>query len=132
MSPPQVRCLAILLIVIALHGCTTYRIVDWVEASTTLDRTRGEPEVRTWWRMQHNHLWWIPMHEWDREQDFYADGHAGQRIYVHRPTRTIIVQIADDSRQEFPFRRIAKYLAGSSFPVAENGVCATPPPPPKR
>lgn len=102
---------------------------DWVEVSTTLDRTRTEPEVRTWWRMQHNHLWWIPMHEWDRDRDFYADGHAGQRIYVHRPTRTIIVQIANDSRQEFPFRRIAKFIAGNAFPVAENGVCAMPPPP---
>jgi CubicO group peptidase (beta-lactamase class C family) len=101
---------------------------EWVEASTTLDRSRTEPEVRTWWRMQHNHLWWIPMFEWDRERDFFADGHAGQRIYVHPPTRTIIVQIANDSRQDFPFRRIAKYLAGTSFHLAKNGVCTMPPP----
>jgi hypothetical protein len=31
------------------------------------------------------------MFDWDRERDFYADGHAGERIYVHPPTRTIIV-----------------------------------------
>ena len=68
------------------------------------------------------------MFEWDRERDFYADGHAGQRIYVHPPTRTIVVQIANDSRQDFPFRRIAKYLAGASFPLAKNGVCAVPQP----
>jgi hypothetical protein len=39
----------------------------------------------------------------------------GQRIYVHPPTRTVIVQLADDSRQDFPFRHIAHYLAGQAY-----------------
>jgi CubicO group peptidase (beta-lactamase class C family)/AcrR family transcriptional regulator len=88
---------------------------DWVKTSTTLDTTRTEPEVTTWYRMQHNHLWWLPMHNWSAERDFYADGSRGQRIYVHPPTHTIIVQLADDSNQDFPFRKIAHYLAGESY-----------------
>ncbi|TMQ71867.1 MAG: TetR family transcriptional regulator [Candidatus Eisenbacteria bacterium] len=34
---------------------------DWVAASTTLDTSRTEPEVVTWWQMQYQHYWWIPM-----------------------------------------------------------------------
>jgi hypothetical protein len=65
--------------------------------------------------MQHQHYWWIPMHNWDAEHDFYADGSKGQRIYVHPGTRTVIVQLADDSRQDFPFRKIAHFLAGERY-----------------
>ena len=88
---------------------------EWVNASITLDTSRTQPEVVTWWRMQHNRLWWIPMHNWAAERDFFADGHKGQRLYVHPPTGTIIVQIADDSQQDFPFRRIAHHLAGQPY-----------------
>jgi len=88
---------------------------DWVIASTTMDAKRTEPEVSTWYRMQHNHLWWIPMHNWNAERDFYADGSKGQRVYVHPPTHTIIVQLADDSNQDFPFRKVAHYLAGETY-----------------
>ena len=88
---------------------------DWVRRSTQLDTSRTEPEVVTWYRMQHNLYWWIPMHNWAAERDFFADGSRGQRIYVHRPTRTIIVQLAEDSNQDFPFRRIAHYLANEPY-----------------
>jgi len=96
----------------------------WVEQSTTLDTTRTEPEVTTWYRMQHQQQWWLPMHNWAGERDFFADGSRGQRIYVHRPTGTIIVQVADDSDQEFPFRRIAHYLKGEPYryPVGIAGA----------
>jgi CubicO group peptidase (beta-lactamase class C family) len=88
---------------------------DWVRQSTQLDTSRTEPEVATWYRMQHNLYWWLPMHNWAAERDFYADGSRGQRVYVHPPTRTIIVQLAEDSNQDFPFRKIAHYLAGESY-----------------
>jgi CubicO group peptidase (beta-lactamase class C family) len=88
---------------------------EWVLASSKLDSSRTEPEVATWWKMQHQHLWWIPMHHWDAERDFFADGSRGQRIYVNRRLKTIIVQLADESAQDFPFRRIARYLAGESY-----------------
>lgn len=88
---------------------------DWVKASTTIDMSRTEPEVVTWYRMQHNHLWWLPMHNWAAERDFYADGSRGQRVYVHRPTKTIIVQLSEDSEQDFPFRKVAHYLAGEVY-----------------
>lgn len=87
----------------------------WVAESTALDTTRSEPEVTTWYRMQHNRLWWIPMHNWAAERDFFADGSRGQRVYVHPPTRTIIVQLAEDSNQEFPFRSVVHYLAGQTY-----------------
>jgi CubicO group peptidase (beta-lactamase class C family) len=87
---------------------------DWVTASTTLDTSRTEPEVATWWLMQHRTLWWIPMQNWAAEQDFFADGSRGQRIYVNRKMRTIIVQLADESAQDFPFRKIAHYLASEA------------------
>ena len=88
---------------------------EWVRASTTIDMSRSEPEVATWYRMQHNHLWWLPMHNWANERDFYADGSRGQRVYVHRPTKTIIIQLADESEQDFPFRKVAHYLAGGTY-----------------
>jgi len=79
---------------------------DWVEASTTRDPSRTEPEVVTWWQMQHQHYWWIPLQNWDAERDFFADGSRGQRIYVHPASRLVIVQLANDSRQDFPFRKL--------------------------
>lgn len=87
----------------------------WVDSSTTMDTTRTEPEVWTWWRMQHRMLWWVPMQDWAVERDFFADGAKGQRLYVHPPTGTIIVQLADDDAQDFPFRRITRYLMGDSY-----------------
>jgi CubicO group peptidase (beta-lactamase class C family)/AcrR family transcriptional regulator len=88
---------------------------DWVVSSRTLDSSRVEPEVPTWWLMQHQQLWWIPMQNWAADQDFFADGSRGQRIYVNRRLRTIIVQLADESAQDFPFRKIAHYLAGEPY-----------------
>ena len=79
---------------------------EWVEASTTRDTARVEPEVVTWWQMQHQRYWWIPLQNWDAERDFFADGSRGQRIYVHPASRLVIVQLANDSDQEFPFRKI--------------------------
>jgi CubicO group peptidase (beta-lactamase class C family) len=87
----------------------------WVRASTTLDSSRTEPEVATWWLMQHQNLWWIPMQNWTADRDFFADGSRGQRIYVNRRLNTIIVQLANDSRQDFPFRKVAHYLAGERY-----------------
>jgi CubicO group peptidase (beta-lactamase class C family) len=79
---------------------------EWVAASTTRDTSRHEPEVVTWWQMQHQHYWWVPMQNWEAERDFFADGSRGQRIYVHPRSRLVIVQLANDSRQDFPFRKI--------------------------
>lgn len=88
---------------------------DWVAASTTRDTSRTEPEVVTWWQMQHQHYWWIPLQNWDAERDFFADGSRGQRIYVHPGSRLVIVQLANDSRQEFPFRAIVHAWMGEPF-----------------
>jgi CubicO group peptidase (beta-lactamase class C family) len=89
---------------------------DWVHRSTTLDSSRSEPEVKTWWKMQHRNLWWIPMHNWESHHDFFADGAKGQRLYVHRKTGTIIVQLADSDAHDFPFRRITRYFMERGAP----------------
>jgi CubicO group peptidase (beta-lactamase class C family) len=96
---------------------------DWVKSSATMDSTRKEPEVVTWWMMQHQHYWWIPMQDWQAERDFFADGSRGQRIYVDPAAHVVIVQLANDSAQEFPFRKIVRYLTGEPFryPVSIPG-----------
>lgn len=102
------------------------RVLDsaWARATTSLDTARTEPEVVAWYRMQHTGLWWIPMHDWAAQQDFFADGSRGQRVYVHRPSRTIVVQLTEDSEQEFPFRRVVHYLRGEpwSYPSGIAGA----------
>ena len=65
--------------------------------------------------MQHRNLWWIPMQNWSAEQDALADGSRGQRVYINRRLNTIIVQLADESAQDFPFRKVAHYLAGERY-----------------
>src|SRR5687767_9714369 len=85
---------------------------DWVAGSVAVDTTR-EPEISTWWKMQHTMYWWHPIKPPARE--YFADGSHGQRIYVDPATRTVIVQLANDSRQDFPFRKVAAYLTGASF-----------------
>ncbi|HEY8176344.1 MAG TPA: hypothetical protein VIF32_11660 [Gemmatimonadaceae bacterium] len=101
---------------------------EWVLASTTLDSSRKEPEVPTWWKMQPQNLWWIPMHNWEAERVFYADGSRGQRIYVNPRLNTVIVQLADESAQDFPFRKIAHLPGGGVIHVSagdrEPTVCS--------
>ena len=86
---------------------------DWVSRSVAVDPTRQEPEVATWWQMQHTLYWWHAIQP--GSGDFFADGSAGQRVYVDPASRTIIVQLANSSRQDFPFRRIAAYLNGTPW-----------------
>ena len=88
---------------------------DWVAASTVRDSSRSEPEVVTWWQMQHQHYWWIPLQNWDAERDFFADGSRGQRIYVHPRSHLVIVQLANDSNQEFPFRKVVHAWLNEPF-----------------
>ena len=66
------------------------------------------------------------MHNWEAERDFFADGSRGQRVYVHPRSRIVIVQLANDSAQEFPFRKIVHHLMGEPFryPVEHSGASA--------
>ena len=83
----------------------------WVNASTAVDSSRHEPEISTWWQMQHTLYWWHPIQPPARE--FFADGSHGQRIYVDPATETVIVQLANNSNQDFPFRKVVAYLNGT-------------------
>lgn len=85
----------------------------WVATSTAVDSSRHEPEISNWWQMQHTLYWWHPIQPPARE--FYADGSHGQRIYVDPATETVIVQLANNSRQDFPFRKIVAYLDGTTW-----------------
>jgi CubicO group peptidase (beta-lactamase class C family) len=85
----------------------------WVATSTGVDRSRHEPEISTWWQMQHTLYWWHPIQP--PAGEFFADGSHGQRIYVDPATETIIVQLANNSRQDFPFRKVVAYLLGKPW-----------------
>jgi CubicO group peptidase (beta-lactamase class C family) len=85
---------------------------DWVARSTAVDTSRA-PEISTWWQMQHSMYWWHPLQSPARE--YYADGSHGQRIYVDPASRMIVVQLANESRQDFPFRKVVAYLNGTTF-----------------
>ena len=85
----------------------------WVAASVGVDSSRHEPEISTWWQMQHTLYWWHPIQP--PAGEFFADGSHGQRIYVDPATETIIVQLANDSRQDFPFRKIVASLLGKPW-----------------
>jgi CubicO group peptidase (beta-lactamase class C family) len=63
--------------------------------------------------MQHTLYWWHPIQP--PAGEYFADGSHGQRIYVDPATETIIVQLANDSRQDFPFRKIVAYLNGKTW-----------------
>ena len=86
---------------------------DWVRASASVDSSRAEPEISNWWKMQHHLYWWHPLQP--PHGDYYADGSNGERIYIDPSTRTVIVQLANESNQDFPFRRIAAYFDGRIF-----------------
>jgi CubicO group peptidase (beta-lactamase class C family) len=85
---------------------------EWVARSTAVDTTRS-PEISTWWQMQHALYWWHPLQPPARE--YYADGSHGQRVYVDPTSRTVIVQLANESSQDFPFRKVVAYLNGTPF-----------------
>jgi CubicO group peptidase (beta-lactamase class C family) len=86
---------------------------SWTAASTRVDSSRSEPEISTWWQMQHTLYWWHPIQP--PAGEFFADGSHGQRIYVDPASQTIVVQLANDSRQDFPFRKVVAYLNGKSW-----------------
>lgn len=86
---------------------------EWVERSTSVDSSRTEPEVSTWWKMQHTLYWWHAIQP--PHGDFFAEGSRGQRLYVDPRTNTIIVQLANQTRQDFPFRKIVAHLSGQEW-----------------
>ena len=97
----------------------------WVAASVGVDTSRHEPEISTWWQMQHTLYWWHPIQP--PAGEFFADGSHGQRIYVDPATETIIVQLANDSHQDFPFRKIVAYLNGKpwEYPRLDSRASST-------
>jgi CubicO group peptidase (beta-lactamase class C family) len=86
---------------------------QWALRSAAVDSSRTEPEISNWWQMQHSMYWWHPLQP--RQGDFYADGSHGQRIYVDPASRMVIVQLANLSRQDFPFRKLVAYLNGTRW-----------------
>lgn len=85
---------------------------DWVARSAAVDTSRT-PEISNWWQMQHSMYWWHPLQSPARE--FYADGSHGQRLYIDPESRMVIVQLANLSNQDFPFRKVVAYLNGTPF-----------------
>jgi CubicO group peptidase (beta-lactamase class C family) len=86
---------------------------EWVARSVAVDPSRTEPEISVWWQMQHTMYWWHPIQP--PAGEFFADGSHGQRIYVDPATRTIVVQLANRSAQDFPFRKVVAHLTGKQW-----------------
>lgn len=87
--------------------------VAWLKALTEVDATSNNSEPKGWQRALHNNFWWVPQRE--PVGDFAAEGMLGQRLYVHPATRTIIVHLAEAGAGDYPYRKVACYLAGQPF-----------------
>lgn len=67
---------------------------DWVAASITAPE-RGRPNLFT--EGFHRKLWWGWFRAGSSQDDFYANGHFGQRIYVSPERRLVIVRMGSDA-----------------------------------
>jgi CubicO group peptidase (beta-lactamase class C family) len=66
----------------------------WVEASVT-PPAKGSPNLFV--EGFHRKLWWGAFRPSRTRNDFYANGHFGQRIYVSPDKRLVIVRLGSDS-----------------------------------
>ncbi|MCG8564488.1 MAG: beta-lactamase family protein [Desulfobacterales bacterium] len=97
---------------------------EWIRASLTMDAPHLQPGENplSSWIMGYGFQWWIP----DNNQgDFIAMGICNQYIWVHPPSRTVIVKLSaypDYDKDEFEralqavdlFRTLARTLTPSS------------------
>lgn len=82
----------------------------WIAYSLTVRSENKNNASKGWQRSTHQNYWWIPQE--GVEGDYSAEGLRGQRLYVHPPTRTVIVQFAEQGAGGYPYRRIAQYFGG--------------------
>ena len=63
---------------------------SWVRQSTTIDRSSNPPNA---WELDfYTHLWWGVETGRGQPNDFYANGHFGQRIYVSPSADMVLVR----------------------------------------
>ena len=80
----------------------------WIAYSLSLRPDNLKNASKGWQQSTHQNYWWIPTDA--KEGDYSAEGLHGQRLYVHPPTKTIIVQFAEKGAGGYPYRKIAKYF----------------------
>ncbi|MEM6806314.1 MAG: serine hydrolase [Bacteroidota bacterium] len=85
----------------------------WIAYSLSLREDNVHNTHKGWQKATHQNYWWIPTE--GKEGDYSAEGLRGQRLYVHPPSKTIIVQFAERGAGGYPYRKIAKYFEGLSF-----------------
>jgi len=84
----------------------------WIAYSLSLREDNVNNTSKGWQKATHQNYWWIPTE--GKEGDYSAEGLRGQRLYVHPPSKTIIVQFAEKGAGGYPYRKIAKYFQGLS------------------
>ena len=80
----------------------------WIAYSLSLRPDNVNNTRKGWQKATHQNYWWIATE--GREGDYSAEGLRGQRLYVHPPSKTIIVQFAEKGAGGYPYRRIASYF----------------------
>ncbi len=85
---------------------------SWLQQLTHLDAVNNSPP-KGWPQTRHQYYWWLPQRM--PSGDFAAEGMLGQRLYVHPATYTIIVHLARAGAGDYPYRKVATYLAGQAF-----------------
>ncbi|RZL06285.1 MAG: class C beta-lactamase-related serine hydrolase, partial [Pedobacter sp.] len=89
---------------------------SWIARSLSVPKG-AEPIKKGWWKPSQQNLWWIPLK--GSAEDYTAEGMLGQRLYVDPVTNTIIVQLAEKGAGDYPYRKIARYLAHKEFNYPE-------------
>ncbi|MDW3649370.1 MAG: serine hydrolase [Bacteroidia bacterium] len=84
----------------------------WIAYSLSLRPDNLNNTTKGWQKASHQNYWWIP--GVGSEGDYSAEGLRGQRLYVHPPSKTIIVQFAEKGAGGYPYRKIAKYFQAVS------------------
>ncbi|MEL6251693.1 MAG: serine hydrolase, partial [Bacteroidota bacterium] len=84
----------------------------WIAYSLSIRPDNQDNTRKGWQKATHQNYWWIPLE--GNEGDYSAEGLRGQRLYVHPPTKTIIVQFAEKGAGGYPYRKIAKYFQSIS------------------
>ena len=80
----------------------------WIAYSLSLRPDNLDNARKGWQKSTHQNYWWIPTE--GKEGDYSAEGLHGQRLYVHPPSKTIIVQFAEKGAGGYPYRKIANYF----------------------
>lgn len=85
---------------------------DWITRSTSIGDSKPLTS-KYWQKSTYHYLWWLPQQ--GDKGDYAAQGMGGQILYIDPKTNTIIVQLADGGKPDYPYRKISRYLSNMPF-----------------